>query len=297
MKKYPSYFFVLLKDFGALFGYTLLCLIMMGCSEYLLFAVGHWNLNITGFGEKDALDSLFFKAADTIVLLTFYAKRRTLNLNYNRILSLKPAKFLKANQGIGFAALAIFFITGLMIALGAVHLAYNPAYSMAEISIYFLLFILVGINEEFLMRGIWTEYLLKRHSKVTAVAISSGVFAVLHLFNPDVTSLSFFNLILAGVLLSQLYMLTKNIWLAALFHLGWNFFQGPVLGFSVSGLPMHSIFIQPYKPIDNVINGGAFGLEGSVITTVVLLGITAWLGMQLKCNNLKKALLQVRSNP
>jgi len=280
-KELGSYLLILLKDFGTLFGYTFLFLLITGVAQYFMYCVAHWSMPGTGFGSEGLGDDLFFKAAECIILLAFFARRRTLRLNYTRILHLKPALVLHANRGFAFATLSIVFITGLMMAFGAVHLAYNPAYSLREVLLYFLLFILVGFSEEFLMRGIWVEYLLKRHSKAIAVIISSLVFACLHLGNPGVTLLAFVNLILAGVILAQLYLFTKNLWLAVFFHLGWNFFQGPVLGFAVSGLPMHSIFLQPANITQNLLNGGSFGLEGSVIETMVTALMAVGLGVAL----------------
>ncbi|WP_345947776.1 CPBP family intramembrane glutamic endopeptidase [Mucilaginibacter sp. PAMB04274] len=277
----------ILKDFGILFGYTLIYILILGIGSYAFELVTRFDGRRLG---TFLLDDVFLKASETIILLTFFFKRRTLRLNYSRILRFKTNKLLFANQGFGFAALLIFFITGLMMAFGAVHVYFNAAYSVAELGIYFILFILVGFNEEFLMRGIWVEYLRIRHSDFTAIVISSGVFAALHLFNPNVTALSFLNLLLAGVILAQLYLLTKNIWLATLFHLSWNFFQGPVLGFSVSGLSMHSIFTQPGKQADDIVNGGAFGLEGSVITTLVLLLFSFALYQKLKRRQVKPAI-------
>jgi membrane protease YdiL (CAAX protease family) len=269
MNKSRNYPLLLLKDLGALLGYSLIYIALVGFSEYLLFEAVHWGENVVFPGSVQIFDHLLFKAIDVIVLLTFFAKRKTLNLNYSRILRLDKRSILNASWGIVFSALSIFIITAIMIACKAVNLIYNPSYSTSGVILSFILFILVGFGEEFLMRGIWMEYLLKRHSKFTAVALSSGIFAALHLMNPNVTALSFLNLILAGVLLAQLYLLTKNIWLATLFHLGWNFFQGPVLGFAVSGLPMQSVFSQTVKGGHNFINGGAFGLEGSIIDTGV----------------------------
>jgi membrane protease YdiL (CAAX protease family) len=282
MKKPANYFVVLLKDIGTLLGYSLLYILLTGCAHYVLYLVTHWDTPADFGTDKEGLgDVLFYKIAEIIVLLTFFAKRGTLRLNYNRILSLKPAKLLKGSRGFGYAALCIVFITGLMMAFGAVRLAYNPAFNGGEVLMFFLIFITVGFYEEFLMRGIWLEYLLKRHSTFTAVTVSSLVFAALHLGNNNVTLLAFVNLILAGITLAQLYLFTKNLWLAAFFHLGWNFFQGPVLGFAVSGLPMHSIFIQPGNTSPSLLNGGAFGLEGSVIETIVTGLMVAGMGMAL----------------
>jgi len=298
MKKSANYFIVLLKDVGVLTGYVILFILLVGCVQYGLYLTQHWDApDDFNLGDESLGNMLLNRIIETIVLLAFFAKRGTLKLNYKRILGLRSTRFLKGNRGFGYAALTIFFITGVMMAFGVVRLSYNPAFSTGDILLYFLLFIAVGFNEEFLMRGIWLEYLLKRHSTFMAVAISSLVFAAMHLANPNITMLAFINLILAGITLAQLYLFTKNIWLAAFFHLGWNFFQGPVLGFAVSGLPMQSIFSQSHNIGSVFLNGGAFGLEGSVIETVVTglmavgMGVALWRSPVThgKCENLVPA--------
>jgi len=295
MKRTTNYFVVLLKDIWALLKYCILFALLVGCVQYSLYLATHWDTpGSFGSGEKGLDHELLSHIIQTLVLLAFFAKRGTLQLSYSRILSLQPTQFLKGNLGFGYAALVIIFITGVMIAFGAVRLSFNPAFSTAQILTYFLLFIAIGFNEEFLMRGIWLEYLLKRHSTFVAIAISSLVFAALHLGNPNVTLVAFINLILAGITLAQLYLFTKSIWLAAFFHLGWNFFQGPVLGFAVSGFSMQSIFFQPHNTGSTLLNGGAFGLEGSVIETVVTglmavgMGVALWRSPEThgNCENL-----------
>lgn len=273
------------KNFGLLLGYTIISLLLLVLVMYVMYAVVHGQLQSESYGPEGLGDDIFYKAAETIVLLTFFAKRGTLKLNYRRILNTKPAILLKAGNGIVLAVVALLFITGVMLVFDAVHLTYNPSYSIMQIGLYFVLFVLVGFSEEFLIRGVWLEYLSKHHSRVTAIITSSLVFACLHLANNGITWLSFVNLFLAGVCLAQIYLLTKNIWLATFFHLGWNFFQGPILGFAVSGLPMASVFVQPAQHTANMINGGAFGLEGSILDTVVSLVIIVVLEARARKEN------------
>jgi hypothetical protein len=107
-----------------------------------------------------------------------------------------------------------------------------------------------------------------------ALAISALLFAAFHFTNPGIHTLAFFNLFLAGLLLGVNYIYTRNLWFSFLFHLSWNFFQGPLLGFKVSGLTLPSILIAEPKG-DLFVTGGDFGLEGSILNTAV--SLTAFL--------------------
>ncbi|NDV69113.1 CPBP family intramembrane metalloprotease [Dysgonomonas sp. 25] len=133
---------------------------------------------------------------------------------------------------------------------------------------YFILFILVSLSEEILCRGYMLGSLMKVTNKFTALIISSAFFAAMHLFNPNLGMLPMLNLFLAGLLLGAAYMYTRNLWLPVGMHLFWNFVQGPVLGYNVSGTQNTPILSLSY-PENNILNGGAFGFEGSVICSVL----------------------------
>jgi len=71
-------------------------------------------------------------------------------------------------------------------------------------------------------------------------------------------------------LLGVNYIHTRNLWFSILFHLGWNFFQGPVLGYRVSGINFSSL-LQTELNGDLIITGGEFGFEGSIVNTALCL--------------------------
>ncbi|WAC42016.1 CPBP family intramembrane glutamic endopeptidase [Pedobacter sp. SL55] len=124
-------------------------------------------------------------------------------------------------------------------------------------------FILVSLTEELFTRGYLLGNLLTSLNKWLALTVSSIVFAAFHLANSNMNWLSFVNLFLAGVLLGLPYLLTRSLWFSIAFHFGWNFFQGTVFGFNVSGREVFSLILQSRKQND-VFNGGDFGFEGSV---------------------------------
>jgi uncharacterized protein len=139
--------------------------------------------------------------------------------------------------------------------------------------------ILIAFSEELVFRGYILGNLLESLSnKWIALVISAILFAVFHLASPGVHTLAFANLFLAGLLLGINYIYTKNLWFSFMFHLSWNFFQGPILGFRVSGLNFPSL-LQAEPKGDLFITGGDFGLEGSMLNTLISLAavmVLAW---------------------
>jgi len=138
---------------------------------------------------------------------------------------------------------------------------------------------LIAFSEELVFRGYILGNLLESFSnKWVALVISAILFACFHLSNPGIHTLAFANLFLAGILLGINYIFTKNLWFPFLFHLSWNFFQGPILGFKVSGIGFPSL-LQAEPKGDLFITGGDFGLEGSILVTaicVIAILILAW---------------------
>ena len=131
-------------------------------------------------------------------------------------------------------------------------------------------FILISLIEEVLCRGYILGQLLETSNKYIALIISSIIFTALHSFNPNMGTIPILNLFLAGILLGITYIYTKNLWFPIALHFSWNFFQGPIFGFEVSGQEFYAI-IQQSRVEDNFLNGGSFGFEGSLLATILML--------------------------
>lgn len=138
----------------------------------------------------------------------------------------------------------------------------------------FLLFLVVALTEEISMRGYILNNLLSVMNKYAALAITALLFAGMHGLNTNLTWLSMLNLFLAGLILGATYIFTKNLWFPISLHLFWNFLQGPILGYNVSGQITESLFSA--TPVGNpVINGGDFGFEGSIVCSLLIVLVTA----------------------
>lgn len=160
---------------------------------------------------------------------------------------------------------------GLLYGLGEIEIA-SVHYSAYDLVMSWIFMLLIALTEEIAFRG----YVLGRmlHAGIhryAALLLSSMVFSLMHIFNPNFSCMSFLNLTLAGVLLGSTYIYTRNLWFPIALHLFWNWFQGPVLGFGVSGAQYGDTLLTLSYPEENIINGGAFGFENSILCTALMI--------------------------
>lgn len=174
---------------------------------------------------------------------------------------------LLCGLGVGAACIAAVFIV--LGAAGHVHIASRQPMFSWDIVLYLLLFTLVGFSEEIAFRG-YIMQSIPGPRRIWAVVLSSLLFAVLHMGNNAFSLLAFINIALVGIVLALMTLWSGSIWMAIGFHITWNYFQGMVFGFPVSGLPMRGILTSTNVQ-NNLINGGDFGPEGGLLTTVVML--------------------------
>lgn len=171
-----------------------------------------------------------------------------------------------------------------LLQMGVIALVYQVGgigtFELNELSLEPILFILgllpfwllQGGTEEVATRGWLLTRIAARTNLPLAIGISSSLFGILHLGNAGVTFLSVLNIILDGVLAALLFIYTDSIWLVVAQHGTWNYVQGNLLGFQVSGTGADaSIFSFTMGSGPDWLTGGAFGAEGSIITTLVLL--------------------------
>lgn len=130
-------------------------------------------------------------------------------------------------------------------------------------------FAFVGFGEEILSRGYIMSVLKQTRSKWVVLVGPALIFAMLHLANNGISILAFINLFLVGLLFAYMFMKSKNIWMPIGYHITWNYFQGYIWGFGVSGNDVQGLY-KIKNVSDNIINGGAFGPEGGLMVTIVI---------------------------
>ena len=211
---------------------------------------------------------------------SIYIARRWLDKRSFTSLGLKFDKKMWGDllAGIGITFLMMGFIYLIMSTLGWITFEgfaweFESASSVTLNLLGILaVFILVGWNEELLSRGYQLQNLADGINLVWGIIISSAVFGILHLGNPNATWISAAGIFLAGIFLAYGYIRTGQLWLSIGLHIGWNFFEGVIFGFPVSGLDVFRLTrISVNGP--ELITGGAFGPEaGLIVIPALVLG-------------------------
>lgn len=216
-----------------------------------------------------------------IITGSVYVARRWLDKRSFESLGLKLDRhtLLDILAGIAITFLQMGFIYIVMLGLGWLTFQgfawqFDPVDVVIRGVLSFLVvFIFVGWNEELLSRGYHLQTIASGLNLFWGVVISSAIFGLLHLGNPNATWVSAAGIFFAGVFLAYGYIRTKQLWLPIGLHIGWNFFEGVVFGFPVSGLAdiYKLIRIQVHGP--EIWTGGAFGPEaGLIVLPALLLG-------------------------
>ena len=174
-------------------------------------------------------------------------------------------------QGLAVGIILMTAIVLLSVAFGINSISLCSNINFGLILLYFIGFIIQGMSEEFIFRGYLMNTLGSRHHAVIAVGVSAVAFSLAHLTNPGFNFLIFINLSLFGVFASLYMIAFDDIWGVCAIHSIWNFTQGSFYGISVSGTGnTESIFRTTAISSSKLLTGGNFGIEGSIITTIVL---------------------------
>lgn len=230
-------------------------------------------------GKEGADKMFYFVLSETLMLIGIFLSAwiiwhfRGVSLaGLGRSLAIRKKDLL---SGISLAIVLYAVGFGVSLLAGAIEIA-GVVFNPSSLLISFVFFLLVAITEEFALRGFVLERMLQGGvNKFWALFLSATLFSLVHIANPNFNFLSFINILLAGILLGSSYIYTRNLCFPIALHWFWNWIQGPVLGYEVSGNKFCDGLLTLYLPETNLINGGAFGFEGSILCTVLMVAGTA----------------------
>ncbi len=168
--------------------------------------------------------------------------------------------------------------------------SFQPGVSaLTNLLVSLIVFICVGIYEEMFSRGYQIRnlaeglnfrFLSPRIALLLGYLGTSIFFGLLHAGNQNATLVSTLSLMIAGLFLGLGYVLTGELALPIGMHITWNFFEGNVFGFPVSGSRAGATLIAIQQNGPEVWTGGAFGPEAGLIVIVAMaagvLLILAW---------------------
>ncbi|MCC7369278.1 MAG: CPBP family intramembrane metalloprotease [Chloroflexi bacterium] len=183
-------------------------------------------------------------------------------------LGLRPRRGWLADSlvGLGLGPAMFGLMLALLLLVGWVQVT-GGSISASQLAVALLTYLLVALSEEVFARGWILQVLERGRGRVWAVVGSSAIFSILHGANPNITLMALVGLFLAGLLFAQAYLMTRQLWLPIALHLSWNFSEGPIFGFPVSGMASQGLLtVTPTGP--EVMTGGAFGPEAGAVVIV-----------------------------
>ena len=288
-----------LRAFWRLFIQTILFVLLSGIISggAIVFAIFFLGVDASLFSGAD--ESLIMNAIDTDLTLTLLI---TFSALASTVISVWLAgKFLDRRRFIDFGfhlnrhwwedfafglTLGAFLMTVIFFieaALGWIEIkgflvSSKIPFGLAIVA-GFINFVSVGIREEVLSRGyhliniaegLKLPAISPKTALILAYIFSSVVFGLMHLGNPNTTLISTINLMLAGIFLGLGYILTKELAIPIGLHITWNFFQGKVFGFPVSGLTTTSTVIAIEQKGPDLWSGGVFGPEAGLLGLLMI---------------------------
>lgn len=218
-----------------------------------------------------AVITLFANISMILIVLAFcklIQKRNPVTLGFTRKGIVKQYLIGLAAGFLAFSAAVLICVLTGALKLGGI----TETFKIGMFVLFVLAFMIQGMAEEVLCRGYFMVSLGRRNPMWAAILLNALVFAALHLLNAGISVLAFINLVLYGVFASIYFIKIGNIWQIGAFHSMWNLVQGNVYGILVSGIGVDCTVLKSTSVEGmEIVNGGAFGLEGGLAVTVVLL--------------------------
>ena len=175
-------------------------------------------------------------------------------------------------MGIGWTVAAVNFLAIIVcLFLCGYYRIVTVEFDVASQLSWLSLFLLVGVVEEVVFRGILFRLITDKWNIAVGLTTSSLLFGLAHLGNPGATLWAALAIALAsGCLFGMAYAYHQTIWVPIGMHWAWNYLEGGVFGCAVSGTPLDYLpLITPRISGADILSGGAFGPEASIITVAI----------------------------
>lgn len=235
---------------------------------------------LVGYNIISVLCSYILSAAILLFFVKYFEKTTFDYFGFS-----KENNLVAVKAGLG---LAIFYVVGVVAILlmsNNVSLTLSKDLNIGMIIILIILVLIQGFLEEIVFRGYLMTRLAAKKGKWIAIILSSLFYLVFRMSNPTTSKLDLINIFLISIVMSLLYWYFDNVLIIAIFHAFWNCISGVIFGFNISGIRVSdSIFIVEVIGDKQILIGGSYGIEGTIITTVffAILGLLMYMGLYLK---------------
>lgn len=236
--------------------------------------------NIVGYNIISVLCSYIFSAVILLFFVKYFEKTTFEYFGFSKENYLDAVKV-----GAGLAIFSIVGIVAILLMSDNISLSLSKDLKIGTIIILIILVLMQGFLEEIVFRGYLMTRLAAKKGKWIAILLSSIFYLVFRMSNPSTSKLDLINIFLISIVMSLLYWYFDNILVIAIFHAFWNCISGVVFGFNISGIKVFdTIFTVEAISDKQILTGGSYGIEGSIIATVffAVLGLLVYMGLYLK---------------
>lgn len=236
--------------------------------------------NIVGYNIISVLCSYIFSAVILLLFVKYFEKTTYEYFGFSKENYLEAIKV-----GMGLAIFSIVGIVAILLMSNNISLALCKDLKIGTIIILIILVLMQGFLEEIVFRGYLMTRLAAKKGKWIGIILSSIFYLVFRMSNPSTSKLDLINIFLISIVMSLLYWYFDNILVIAIFHAFWNCISGVVFGFNISGIKVSdTIFTVETISDKQILIGGSYGIEGSIIATVffAVLGLLVYMGLYLK---------------
>ena len=249
----------------------------------LLLASLFLSVNLYGLGQA-AFDVFGAKWAQCLTAVCVAAAMVALYALFVKWFERHPARDLPLNRlapdalkGLGLGVVYFVVLVLVMFVCGLYKFdAFGTDRPWAIVTAFFN-FLIVGVGEEIIFRGVLFRWIDEKWGFAIALAVSSLLFGLIHLFNAGATLWSAFAIAVeAGLLLGAAYKYAGTLWLPIGIHWAWNFTQGNIFGFPVSGTEAGESLIRSSVQGPDLLTGGVFGAEASILSVALGLLLSLW---------------------
>ena len=269
----------LLKNKGVMnFTLMFLLIILYSFLQGILFE--YVFKNIVGYNIISVLCSYIFSAVILLFFVKYFEKTTFEYFGFSKENNLEAIKV-----GTGLAIFSIVGVVAILLMSNNISLSFSKDLKIGIIIILAILVLMQGFLEEVVFRGYLMTRLAAKKGKWIAILLSSIFYLVFRMSNPTTSKIDLLNIFLISVVMSLLYWYFDNVLVIAIFHAFWNCISGLVFGFNLSGIKLSdSIFTVAAISDKQILIGGSYGIEGSIIATVffAILGLLVYMGLYLK---------------
>lgn len=271
-KKYPNFIWAIILSLIFLYGGSIIGEILT-IPLYIVF------LKIPLFFYNQNLLLLFLNLLTfaTISSLVFFRVKVIERISLSSIGLNKNNWLKKYLLGFFIGLVMMSIIVLILLSFGYITIEKNPIQPVgvsAISSVLVILFgwIIQGATEEIVTRGWLLNVLSNKYNIGVGLLISSTLFGLMHLSNPNVNYIAVINIILVGLFYGFYVIKTNDLWAVCGMHTAWNFAQGNLFGFEVSGIDVSVGSLIDLNLVgSDFVTGGIFGPEAGIVATFILL--------------------------